>query len=434
MSRSPLLPRAPLTRRRFVQTLAAAGVAGPLLLRSPSPARAAANERLTLGMIGVGTMGRSHVGRFLGYPDVQIVAVADVVAERREHSQRTVEERYAKDQGQWTYRGCAIYRDFREVLAMPGLDAVLIATPDHWHVIPAILAARAKKDIYCEKPLTLTIGEGRRLVDEVRKADVVFQTGSQQRTEFGGQFRQAAELVRNGRIGKVRTVRVGVGAPPVPCDLAEQPVPKGTDWDLWLGPAPWRGYNEELCPKGVHKHFPAFRNYREYAGGGLADMGAHHFDIAQWALDMDTSGPVKIEPPPGDATSGLKFTYANGVEMFHGGPSGCTFEGELGTLYVDRGKLESTPASIVQTPLGESDVRLYHADDHGRDWLDSIKARKRPACDVETGHRSATVCHLANLGYQLRRTLTWDPGQERFAGDDEANALLNRVPRNPWKV
>jgi hypothetical protein len=163
-------------------------------------------------------------------------------------------------------------------------------------------------------------------------------------------------------------------------------------------------------------------------------MGAHHFDIAQWALDMDTSGPVKIEPPTGDATTGLKFTYANGVEMFHGGPSGCTFEGELGTLYVDRGKLESTPASIVQSPLGENDIRLYHADDHGRDWLDSIKARKRPACDVETGHRSATVCHLANLGYQLRRALTWDPGQERFASDDEANALLNRVPRDPWKV
>jgi len=423
-----------LTRRRFVQTLAAAGVAGPLILRGASPARAAANERLTLGLIGVGTMGRSHVDRFLGYPDVQIVAVADVVAERREHSQRTVEQRYAKDQGQGSYRGCATYRDFRELLAMPDLDAVLIATPDHWHVIPAILAARAKKDIYCEKPLTLTIGEGRRLVNEVRKADVVFQTGSQQRTEFGGQFRQAAELIRNGRIGKVRTVRVGVGAPPVPCDLAEQEVPEGTDWDFWLGPAPWRGYNEELCPKGVHKHFPAFRNYREYAGGGLADMGAHHFDIAQWALDMDTSGPVKIEPPTGDATTGLKFTYANGVEMFHGGPSGCTFEGELGTLYVDRGKLESTPGSIVQTPLGENDTRLYHADDHGRDWLDSIKARKRPACDVETGHRSATVCHLANLGYQLRRALSWDPGQERFANDEEANALLNRVPRDPWKV
>src|SRR5262249_24460397 len=154
-------------------------------------------------------------------------------------------------------------------------------------------------------------------------------------------FRTAVELVRNGRLGAIKTVRVGVGGPPVPCNLPEQPVPPGTDWNLWLGQAPWRGYNEELCPRGVHKHFPAFRSYREYAGGALADMGAHHFDIAQWALEMDGSGPVKIEPPAGDATSGLKFTYANGVEMFHGGPSGCTFEGEKGTLYVDRDKLES---------------------------------------------------------------------------------------------
>lgn len=445
MSRSPVLPRAPLTRRRFVQTLAAAGVAGPLLLRSPSPARAAANERLTLGMIGVGTMGRSHVGRFLGYPDVQIVAVADVVAERREHSQRTVEERYAKDQGQGTYRGCAIYRDFRELLAMPGLDAVLIATPDHWHVIPAILAARAKKDIYCEKPLTLTIGEGRRLVDEVRKADVVFQTGSQQRTEFGGQFRQAAELVRNGRIGKVRTVRVGVGAPPVPCDLAEQPVPKGTDWDLWLGPAPWRGYNEELCPKGVHKHFPAFRNYREYAGGGLADMGAHHFDIAQWAMGVDRSGPVAVIPPDDPkATRGLRFIYASGVEMIHNqfekGKDGkeihadCVFEGDKGMILVSRGGIRSLPDSILNDPIGPGEKHVYPSTSHHGNWLDCIKTGKETICPAEVGHRSATICHLGNIGYRLHRKLTWDPVKEVFTDDAKASAELTREPRAKWKL
>ncbi len=423
-----------VTRRRFVQTLAAAGAAGPALLGSLKQTRAAANERLTLGMIGVGTMGRSHLDRFLGYGDAQIVAVCDVVAERREHARQRVNDHYAKQSGQGSYQGCQEFLDFRQLLALDGLDAVVIATPDHWHTIPSILAARAKKDIYCEKPLTLTIGEGRRLVNEVRANQVVFQTGSQQRSEFGGVFRTAAELIRNGRIGKVKTVRVGVGGPPVPCDLPTEEVPSGTDWNLWLGPAPWRGYNEILCPKGVHKHFPAFRNYREYAGGGLADMGAHHFDIAQWALDMDSSGPVKIEPPAGDATSGLKFTYANGVEMFHGGPSGCTFEGELGTIYVDRGKLESTPGDILTTPLGANDLRLYHADDHGRNWLDSIKSRKLPICDVEIGHRSATVCHLANLGYQLRRALNWDPQQERFAGDDEANGLIVRTPRDPWKI
>lgn len=424
----------PVSRRRFVKAIAATSVAAPTILSSFGRARAAANERLTLGIIGVGTMGRSHVDRFLGYGDVQIVAVCDVVAERRDHSRNRIEEHYAKQSGQGSYRGPSIHNDFRELLALDGLDAVLIATPDHWHVIPAILAARAKKDIYCEKPLTLTIGEGRHLVNEVRANDVVFQTGSQQRSEFGGLFETAVNLIRNGRIGKVKTVHVGVGGPPVPCDLPEEQVPAGTDWDLWLGQAPWRGYNEILCPKGVHKHFPAFRNYREYAGGALADMGAHHFDIAQWALDMDASGPVKIEPPTDGATSGLKFTYANGIEMIHGGPSGCTFEGELGTIYVDRGKLESTPEAIVKAPLAAGDKRVEHATDHGRNWLDAIKSRQKPICDVEIGHRTASVCHLANLGYQLGRKLTWDPVVERFAGDDEANGLLNREPRDPWKI
>jgi predicted dehydrogenase len=429
-----MLLRPLVSRRQFVRGLAAASAAGPTILTSLSWARAAANERLTLGMIGVGTMGRGHVGRFLGYGDVQIVAVCDVVDERRDNSKARIEEHYAKQAGKASYKGCATYNDFRELLAIEGLDAVVIATPDHWHTIPAILAARAKKDIYCEKPLTLTIGEGRRLVGEVRANNVIFQTGSQQRSEFGGKFRTACEWIRNGRIGKLKTVRIGVGAPPLPCDLPEQPVPAGTDWNLWLGPAPWRGYNEALCPKGVHQHFPAFRNYREYAGGGLADMGAHHFDIAQWAMEMDGSGPVKVEPPAGDANTGLKFTYASGVEMFHGGPSGCTFEGETGTIYVDRDKLETTPEAIAKTPLAENEKPLYRADDHGRNWLDCIRDRKLPIADVEIGHHSATVCHLANLGYQLRRTLNWDPAKEKFAGDDEANGLLNRVPRDPWKI
>lgn len=424
-----------LSRRQFIHGAAKATLAGPIVLRSLSQARAAANERLTLGVIGVGTMGRGHhLNQMLGFGDVQIVAVCDVVAERRDHCQALVNERYADATKAGAYRGCQAYNDFRELLALEGLDAVLIATPDHWHVPGAILAARAKKDIYCEKPLTLTIGEGRRLVDEVRSSGVIFQTGSQQRSEFDGRFRKAVELVRNGRIGRVKTVRVGVGGPPVPCDLPEQEVPAGTDWNLWLGPAPWRGYNEALCPKGIHKHFPAFRNYREYAGGGLADMGAHHFDIAQWALDMDSSGPVKIEPPAGDATTGLKFTYANGVAMFHGGPTDCTFEGELGTINVSRGNLESSPPEILSTPLAESDWHAPPSDNHARNWLEAIKTRQLPICDVEVGHRSASICHLANLGYQLRRPLTWDPKQERFAGDDEANALLNRESRDPWKV
>ncbi len=426
------------SRRRFLRTAAAVGLAGCL----PPQARAAAEgkrvppgDRITLGFIGVGVMGRGHVQNFLGRPVVQVIAVCDVVRERREHARKMVEDHYAGQAGKGTFTGCEAYNDFRDLLARKDLDAVVIATPDHWHALPCVLAAKAGKDIYCEKPLTRTIGEGRRVVEAVRAGfKVIFQTGSQQRSEYGGFFRTACEYVRNGRIGKVKTIRVGVGAPAVACDLPEQPVPDGTDWDLWLGPAPARGYNEIQCPKGVHGHFPAWRNYQEYAGGGLADMGAHHFDIAQWALEMDGSGPVRVEPPAGKATSGLKLFYANGVEMIHGGPSGCTFEGTEGTIYVDRGTLRSTPETILQTPLGPKDQRVYPSTDHRQNWLDCVRARKETICPAEVGHRSASVCQLANIGYRLRRVLHWDPVKEQFRDDAEANQLVDQAMRPPWKL
>ena len=428
--------RRSVSRRRFLQTTAAAALVGPTIITTSLRAGAnrSANDRVQLAFIGVGTMGRGHVRRFLGQGDVQVVAVCDVVAERRDDARRIVEEHYAKQTGQAEYKGCAVFNDFRELLARPDIDAVVIATPDHWHANPCVLAAKAKKDIYCEKPLTHTIAQGRKIIAAVRENKIVFQTGSQQRSEFGGKFRQAAELVRNGRIGKVQTVHVGVSDPAIACDLTEQPVPEGTDWNLWLGPAALRPYNEELCPKGIHKHFPAWRRYREFGGGGLADMGAHHFDIAQWALDMDATGPVKIEPPAGDATTGLKFTYSNGIEMFHGGPSGCTFAGTDGKLYVDRGKIESTPAEILTTPFGDKDVRLYLSTDHARNWLDCLRTRQDPICPAEIGSRSASICHLGNIGYWLRRPLTWNPAQEHFVGDDEANKLLDYTMREPWML
>lgn len=422
-----------LHRRKFLQQTTAAAAVGPLILSAARGGAEAPSERLNLGFIGVGTMGRGHVGAFLGYDDVQVVAVCDVVLQRRQHAQQMVQQRYAQRMKDGQYRGCAAYNDFRELLARDDLDAVVIATPDHWHAILCLQAAQRGLHIYCEKPLTHSIGEGRRIVEAVAKHGVIFQTGSQQRSEFGGKFRQAVELVRNGRLGRVKTVRIGVGGPAVPCDLPEQPVPDGTDWELWLGPAPQRGYNEILCPKGVHSHFPAWRNYREYAGGGLADMGAHHFDIAQWALDTDDTGPVKIEPPA-QGGSGLRFVYAGGVEMFHGGPSGCTFEGELGTLYVDRSVLRSEPESILAQPLGPNDQRVYFSDNHRRNWLDCIRRKKQPICTAEIGHRSATICHLGNIGYWLRRPLTWDPQKEQFVGDDEANQLVLRQPRAPWTL
>ncbi len=431
-------PVRPIDRRQLL----VGGVAGALALgfapvaratSAPRPARRTApSDRITLGFIGVGMMGRGHLSGFLGQDDVQVLAVCDVETTRRENAVQQVEARYAEATRSGAYRGCDGYVDFRELLARDDIDAVVIATPDHWHVLNSLHAIAAKKDVYCEKPLTHSIREGRLLVDAVRNAGTVFQTGSQQRSEFGGRFRTAVDLVRNGRIGRLKTVRIGVGAPPVPCDLPTEPTPADVDWDLWLGPAPERGYNEILCPKGMHGHFPAFRNYREYAGGGLADMGAHHFDIAQWAMDRDASGPVRIVPPADGSKSGLEFVFDDDVRMIHGGPSGCTFEGTDGSIYVDRGELKSDPASILETPLTDADHRVYHSENHHRNWIECLRTRKRPICDVEIGHRSASLCHLANIAYRLERELTWDPVAERFADDEAANALLFREPREAW--
>jgi predicted dehydrogenase len=421
-----------ISRRQFLHHAVAAGISGPLLL-SASAARAAANERIALGFIGVGKMGLGHVHRFLGFKEVQVVAVCDVVAERRDHARKVVEDHYAKDKG--SFAGCKVYTDFRELLDRKDIDAVVIATPDHWHAIPCITAARAKKDIYCEKPLTHCISEGRKLVNAVRENKIIFQTGSQQRSEFGGRFRKAVELVRNGAIGKVKTVRIGVGGPPKPCDLPEQPVPEGTDWEMWLGPSPKRGYNEILCPKGIHNHFPAWRNYKEYAGGGLADMGAHHFDIAQWAVDMDASGPTKIIPPEGKSDKGLRFVYASGVEMIHGdSPADCAFEGTEGAILVSRGKIETKPDELLKREFGAKDFHCYPSSNHAQNWLECVRSRKEAICTAEIGHRSATICHLGAIGYELRRPLTWDPEKEHFVGDEVANKLLDLERRGPWKL
>jgi predicted dehydrogenase len=420
-----------ISRRQFVGALAA----GPLILTGAARGddRKPAGDRLTVGFIGIGVRARDHLGYCLGRADVQVVAVCDVVKERVEDAKKRVEDHYGKAK-KGEYKGCDPYGDFRDLLGRKDIDAVVISTPDHWHAIPCVQAARAGKHIYCEKPLTLTVAEGRAVADAAKKAGIVFQTGSQQRSEFGGKFRQAVELIRNGRIGRVTTVHVGVGDAARPCDLKEEPVPEGTDWEMWNGPSPARGYSAVLCPKGLHRHFPAWRDYREYANGGLADMGAHHFDIAQWALDMDGSGPVKVEPPEGKENRGLKFTYANGVEMFHGGPGGCTFVGTGGFIYVDRGVILSQPEGILKDPLGDKAKRVYHATDHFGNWLECVRTKKEPICPAEVGHRSASVCMLGNIGYWLRQPLRWDPKAERFLGDDEANKQLSREMRAPWKL
>lgn len=425
------------SRRQFLKT-AAASAAAPFILESHIRAQErrgqGPNNKINLGFIGIGMMGRGHLGGFLGNQNVQVVAVCDVHRVRREDAVARVHRAYAQARKAGTYTGCAQFTDFRQLLERRDIDAVVIATPDHWHAIPSILAAKARKDVYCEKPLSLTIAEGQAMVRAARDNNIVFQTGSQQRTEFGGNFRKAVEFIRSGRIGPVRTIRIGVGDPNEPCNLPNEATPDGTDWEMWNGPSPARAYNHELCPNNIHGHFPIFRKFREYANGMLGDMGAHHFDIAQWALDMDNSAPTEIHPPASPAKTGLRFVYANGVEMFHGGNVDCRFEGTDGrVIEAGRGYLRSTPAEIVRTPLGEREFHLPNVgNNHRQNWIDCIRSRQRPVADVAIGARTAQVCQLANIAYQLRRDLRWDPAREEFVDNAEANRLRSRENRAPW--
>jgi len=426
--------RKDLNRRQFLTATTLATLTAPFLLHTTRAAsgRKGPNDRIIIGVIGTGKQGRYLTNNFLAMPNTQVVAVSDVDTTRRESTRKMVDEFYTI-KGNKELTGCVSYKDFKELLARKDIDAVVIAAPDHWHAFIAIAACKAGKDVYCEKPLSLTIHEARAMVKAARKYDRVFQTGSMQRSS--SEFRKACELVRNGRLGKIKQVIVDVGPPSVPCDLAEEAMEPGLNWDMWLGPAPKRPYNSVLSPRGVHTHFPNWRNYREYSGGMMTDWGAHHFDIAQWGLGMDESGPVEIIPPADPkANRGVRYYYANGVEMIHGDSGGVLFIGSEGKILVNRGKFEATPAALGEEPLGDNAIHLYKSYSHTKDFLDCMRSRKKPICDVEIGCRSVTVCHLGNLAYWNHRRLRWDPVKEQFVGDKEANQWLDRPKRGPWKV
>ena len=436
-------------RRSFLKTTGSAAIAGASLpLIFSKSARAAPNSRINVASIGVGGQGSGLLGAFLGDAEVQHVAVCDVFKPNRDKARARVDEKYAADKKSGAYKGCDVYSDFREVLARDDIDAVVIATPDHWHALIAIAAAKAGKDIYCEKPLSLTVADGRAMVNAVRQYGRVLQTGSQQRSD-GAKFRYACELVRSGAVGKVKEVYVKVGGPPTECHLPAEPVPEGMDWNMWLGPAPYRAYN-----KGIHPF--SWRMYRDYSGGWMTDWGAHHFDIAQWGLGMDESGPLEIIPPGTQGNKRLTYVYANGVKLFHinewlerttpkdelekdlfmpfPSANGVLFVGDEGWIFVNREKITSSPASLVTRPIGPNDVHLYHSPGHQRDFLNCIHTRQRPIADVEIGCRSASVCHLGNIAYWLGRPLKWDPAAEQFFGDEAANRWVDRPKRAPWTL
>lgn len=413
-----------LTRRKFLAA-AGAAVTAPSVLPAAFARTASRNEQITVGFIGMGIRGRNVLnGYFRNNERARVLAVCDVDTTRREHFQKEVNEAYGN-------ADCAAYNDYHELLARDDIDAVVITTPDHWHAAMSIDAANAGKDIYCEKPLTHSLEESRAIIEAVRKHGRVFQTGSQQRSEYGHRFVTACEHVRAGRIGRLVSCNVGVGDHPVRCELPAEETEPGLDWDRWLGPAPERPYHSDLCPRGLISHYPRWRAYSEYSGGYFADMGAHHYDIAQWGIGADDSGPFEIAPPiDPESKRGSRLRFENGVEILHGGPSGTTFVGESGLIHVDRGRLSSVPGDLLEKELTDDDERLPRHENHVENWLDCIASRERPICDVEIGARTAALCHLVNLSYELRRPLRWDWRNWRFIDDEEANRRrdLDRRP------
>jgi len=426
-----------INRRNFIKAAAgtATAVAGfPYIVPSSVFAQGGQtppSERITLGFIGCGKQSQHLTRSFLNSPGTHVVAACDVDRLKLERNQKIVEDYYAGKNG-GSYKGCDTTGNFREILARDDIDAVVISTPDHWHAAMVIASATAGKDIYCEKPLSQTIAEARAMVNAVRKYDRIFQTGSMQRSDW--HFRLGCELVRNGYIGDLKHVTVGIGGPPADEPLPAQPVPDYLDWDSWLGPVMWRPYNAELSPHISKDIFPHWRNHSEFGGGGMTDWGAHHFDIAQWGMGMDESGPVEIIPPDGKDVKVLTYQYATGVTMTRDSANGVLFTGTKGKVETNRGHLKTWPDELKDVKLGPNETHLYESKNHYVDWLDAIRERTKPVCDIETGCRSVTVCHLGNLAYKLQRPLKWDPEQEVFVGDEEANRLLSRAYRSPWRI
>ena len=395
----------------------------------------APSDQIGVGFIGLGKQSQGLRGQFLKN-NGRIIAACDVDPTKVISFSDAVNAHYAEKADKGSYNGCQRYDDYRTLLNNKDIDAVIIATPDHWHSVIAVNAAKAGKDIYCEKPLSLTVVEGRDIVKATRKYKRVFQTGNMQRS--WAEFRQAVELVRGGFIGDVKTINVNVGGPPRPWDLEAQPLPAGVNWDAWLGPNTIaRPYNGVLLPTPKDSFWGQWRGIDEFGGGGMTDWGAHMFDIAQWGLGMDDSGPVDVTPPTDNSGKGLTYRYANGVVMNHQpveGKQHCHFIGTKGEVKVARGELITTPVTLKDKVIAEGERNVYFSDNHYKDFLDAIRSRKNPICDVEVGHRTATVCTIGNIAYRLKRPLHWNPAKEKFENDAEANRLLSRPMRKEWSA
>ncbi len=434
------MDRGHLSRRGFMQrsltAMAAAGLpmwyaretfAAEEEKEAAAKKKVTANDRIVMGAIGCGGRGRAILNDARRQKGVEVVAVCDVDA------------RHRKDTAQQVGKDCKDYEDFRQLLDREDINAVTIGTPDHWHTLIALYALRKGKDVYCEKPLTLTIQEGQVLVEVAKQTGRIFQVGTQQRSN--ATFRLACELVRNGRLGKLRRVETLIGANPRGGPFKEEEPPGELNWDFWQGQTGPVHYVKQRCHHD-------FRWWYEYSGGKMTDWGAHHNDIAQWALGMDGSGPVAVEaigePPPTDGKSynchpnfTIFYQYAKDVQLVCSClENGVRFRGDPGkTLFVSRNKAEfkASDPKIIAEPLGKDAVRLYASSNHMGNFIECVRSRKPPVCPAEVGHRSVSVCHLGVIALRTGKRLKWDPAKERF-DDDEANKMLSRPLRAPWKL
>lgn len=450
-----------MKRRSFLKkasSATAAAIVVPTIVPSSVLGKNAPSNNIHVGQIGCGRIARGHdMPGVMNYATAKMVAVSDVDSKRMEDGKKLVEDYYKEKTGNNKSLNVKMYSDYKELINDKDIDAVVISTPDHWHAQPAIEAALAGKDIYLQKPTSLTVEEGRLVSDIVRKQGVILQMGTQQRSS--PQFRRAAELVRNGRIGKIHTVKIGLPGDPSGPKAPVMPVPANLNFDMWLGSTPVVPYTEI----GVHPQEgygrPGWLRIENYGAGMITGWGQHHYDSAAWGMDTEYTGPVSVEALAQFPKSGLwdvhgdfmvKQEYANGITVYTSGgyPNGIRYIGEDGWIFVTRGAyratasdpipegsrkaLDASDPKILESQLGENEIHLYESSEQHANWLDCVKSRKVPISPVEIGHRACTVCLISHIAMKIPGILRWDPVNERLIDNEGANALLSRDQRYPY--
>jgi myo-inositol 2-dehydrogenase / D-chiro-inositol 1-dehydrogenase len=438
-----------ITRRSFLKaaaTTAAAAATAPAIVPSCVMGEQAPSNTLLFGCIGMGRQGRGDMQELI-YRGLEVgarvVAVCDVDRHRAEDGQWLAEKIYAVEENRTTYRGVEIYSDFRKLLERKDLDGVLIVTPDHWHAVHAVAAANAGKDIYLEKPMTYTLGEGQALVKAVRKNKRILQVGSQQRSSV--YFLKACELVRNNRIGKLHTIKVWLPEDQGAGDPTPMPVPKNLDYDMWLGPAAEAPFSEDRVHPQSNFSRPGWLQIEGHCLGMITGWGSHMNDIAQWGNGTEHSGVIEIEAKAEFPDRGLfnvhttyssEAIYKNNVKLIQetGSPAGVRFEGDKGWIFVQRGEIQASDRAILREKIGPEETQLYKSTNHMKNFLECMKTRKDPIAPVEIGHRSNSLCVITHIAMKMGRKLLWDPETERFTNNDEANRMLDYSHREPWTV